>query len=226
MNPLVELNSTCCGCPTVVPTYELLSGESQMTEREGRARLLDGNHAYRLIQNQLKLKSPDATIRDQDGGTYANMFDAHPPFQIDGNFGCCAGMAEMLVQSHDGAVTLLPALPDVWAAGEVKGLKTRGGFEIVSMKWEKGRVSKVAVRSALGGNLRLRSAVPLAAEDSTPLPRAAATENSNPLMHTYDMPAPIVKDPSKLDDYNLPPAYVYDVSTHAGEDYTFISHID
>ena len=57
-------------------------------------------------------------------------------------------------------------------------------------------------------------------------PRAAATENSNPLMHTYDMPAPIVKDPSKLDDYNLPPAYVYDVSTHAGEDYTFISHID
>ena len=184
------------------------------------ARLLDGNHAYRLIQNQLKLKSPYATIKDQDGGTYANMFDSHPPFQIDGNFGCCAGMAEMLVQSHDGTVHLLPALPDVWADGEVSGLKTRGGFEIVSMKWQKGRLTRLVVRSTLGGNLRLRSAVPLTREDGTPL-TAADGPNPNPLMQAYDIPTPTVKDPSKLIETKLTVTYTYDVSTRAGESYTF-----
>ena len=185
------------------------------------ARLLDGNHAYRLIQNQLKLKSPLVTIKDQDGGTYANMFDAHPPFQIDGNFGCCAGIAEMLVQSHDGTVHLLPALPDVWANGEVSGLKTRGGFEVVSMKWEKGQLSQLVVRSALGGNLRLRSAVPLANEHGTLLTPASDMDNSNPLMQTYEIPAPKVKDKSKLLENKLLSSYIYDINTHAGESYSF-----
>ena len=135
------------------------------------ARQLDGNHALLLIKNQLKLKSPNASMKDPDGGTYANMFDAHPPFQIDGNFGCCAGIAEMLVQSHDGAVHLLPALPDEWAKmGCVTGLRTRGGFEIVKLQWRDGKVNHLVIKSTLGGKLLLRTTDPIYTVKRTKVP--------------------------------------------------------
>jgi alpha-L-fucosidase 2 len=179
------------------------------------ARFLDGNHALKLIRDQLTPQSGSA------GGTYPNLFDAHPPFQIDGNFGCTSGITEMLLQSQDGVVHYLPALPDDWAsAGGVHGIRAYGGFE-TDFTWKTGQVDKIVIRSSLGGNCRIRVPNELVMSDGSTLP-AASGKNPNAFFATPTVKTPVISASAKLNEVVLKKTYEYDLSTKAGQGYVLI----
>lgn len=182
------------------------------------ARLLDGNHAYQLIRDQL---SPIGT-HNGGGGTYPNLFDAHPPFQIDGNFGCTAGITEMLLQSHDGEINILPALPDAWPAGSVSGLRAVGGFQITDMKWEDGKLVRLAITSLLGGNCRLRVPNSLKRADGAAMEPASGI-NKNPFYRVEEVRAPLISSKATLPKPLLKATFLYDVDTGPGKEYIFLS---
>jgi len=177
------------------------------------ARLLDGDHALKLIKDQLTPSNEEGF--SEKGGTYPNLFDAHPPFQIDGNFGCTSGIAEMLMQSHDGAVHILPALPEPWTEGEITGLKARGGFEI-DIKWNQNKPEEVIITSLLGGTCRIRSYYPLSGKGLT----AAKGHNPNSFYQVQKIKDPLISKQAKLEKPDLKQVWEYDLVTQPGQSCT------
>ena len=178
------------------------------------ARLKDGDKALNILSNLFKLVRVDGTNMS-GGGTYPNLFDAHPPFQIDGNFGATAGIAEMLVQSHEGEIHLLPALPTSWHTGKVTGLKARGGVT-VDMEWENGQLKLAKIHSALGGLIKIRTNEQVICADEA---EKTINVNSNPLFQWVNPGLPIIHKPTATSIWQGKTSFNMTLNTNPGGKY-------
>lgn len=182
------------------------------------ARLLDGDHANIIVKN---LFNPIGfgNRKTNGGGIYANMLDAHPPFQIDGNFGYTAGIMEMLMQSHAGFVQLLPAIPSEWKEGKISGIKARGGF-LLDIEWKEGKLLRAKITSLNGGNLRLRTGQAVKVKGASY--KKAEGENPNPLFHTVDAGGFLNRTNAPLEGLKEKTYHTIDIPTQKGKTYEII----
>lgn len=203
---------------TLIHRGDFSTGWSMAWKMNWWARLKDGNKAYEMFKSGLTYVGRKKEDSGRDG-TGANLFtNAHGEVQLDGNFGGAAGIAELLVQSHEGYIQLLPALPDELSSGEVKGLVARGGF-VIDMKWDNGLLESLVIHSRLGGNCRIKVNGSLTSRDARLEP--AAGENPNPLLQKPDQ-VPFVNNALALNpELNSDPGNIFDFQTEAGKTYRF-----
>ncbi len=185
------------------------------------ARLQDGDHAYKILSDAFTYIDPlKEKGQMSGGGTYPNLFDAHPPFQIDGNFGATAGITEMLLQSHAGYLSFLPALPAAWPSGSIKGIKARGNFT-VDIQWKNGKLATAKIISGVGGVCRIKTTTPVKIVEVKA--NTAQGSNANPLNIAYGKVVYEKNAQAPLQSIGKEGEYVIEFPTVKGKTYTVVS---